>query len=90
MSHGIFNVTSLGPYNDVKWTALVSSSISSSLETMKSVAFAVVVFALSSFAPALADIYFLSDKIIGPDFYTAFEWEAIKDPTNGRVFVDLS
>lgn len=29
--------------------------------------------------------YSLSDTIVGEDFYNAFTFEAIADPTNGRV-----
>lgn len=55
---------------------------------MKSFAFfAAVITALSSFAPALAHIYSLSNEIVGPGFYSAFVWEAIADPTQGRVYV---
>ncbi|KAF8803219.1 glycoside hydrolase family 16 protein [Phlegmacium glaucopus] len=52
---------------------------------MKSVVFAAAFLALSSFTPALANIYLLNNRIIGPDFYNNFDWEAIADPTNGRV-----
>jgi len=44
-----------------------------------------VVLALGFFAPALATTYSLTDNIVGSGFYNAFEWEAIADPTNGRV-----
>jgi hypothetical protein len=30
-------------------------------------------------------IYSLSDEVCGPGFYGFFEWEAIEDPTHGRV-----
>jgi len=56
---------------------------------MKSVILVAAIFALLSFTPALAGTYLLSDEIIGSDFYTAFNWEAIEDPTRGRVtYVD--
>jgi hypothetical protein len=29
--------------------------------------------------------YSLSDNIVGDGFYSAFEWQAISDPTHGRV-----
>lgn len=29
--------------------------------------------------------YILTSDIIGPAFYSAFAWEAIVDPTHGRV-----
>ena len=32
--------------------------------------------------------YSLVDTVIGPDFYTFFQWQAIPDPTNGRVYVN--
>ena len=39
------------------------------------------------FIPACAygAIYSLSDEICGLGFYSFFEWEAIEDPTHGRV-----
>jgi hypothetical protein len=52
---------------------------------MKLVVFAAIFFALFSFTPALAAIYSLDEEIVGEDFYTAFDWEAIADPTQGRV-----
>ena len=36
---------------------------------------------------SLASLYFLSDNVVGPDFYQYFDWEAIPDPTHGRVLV---
>ncbi|KAH6901272.1 endo-beta-glucanase [Coprinopsis sp. MPI-PUGE-AT-0042] len=39
--------------------------------------------------PALAATYYMSDNIQGNGFYSAFEWQAISDPTHGRVrYVD--
>ncbi|KAG6830732.1 hypothetical protein H0H92_015011 [Tricholoma furcatifolium] len=35
--------------------------------------------------PAFASIYLIEDAIIGPDFYNTFNFEAIADPTHGRV-----
>ena len=32
-----------------------------------------------------AATYSISDTIVGTDFYSAFTFEAIADPTNGRV-----
>jgi hypothetical protein len=46
----------------------------------------VVVAVLFPFTSTLAATYQLSDEIVGPTFYTAFEWEAIADPTHGRVY----
>lgn len=40
---------------------------------------------LSAHTLALKGKYFLSDDIVGPAFYTHFDWEAIDDPTHGRV-----
>ena len=37
---------------------------------------------------SLANTYSLVDKVIGQDFYNFFEWMAIPDPTNGRVYVN--
>lgn len=31
--------------------------------------------------------YTLADNLAGFDFYDAFDWEAITDPSNGRVYV---
>ncbi|KAF9035192.1 endo-1,3(4)-beta-glucanase [Panaeolus papilionaceus] len=40
-------------------------------------------------APAFAATYSMSDEIIGSGFYNAFDWQAIADPTHGRVnYVD--
>jgi len=33
--------------------------------------------------------YSLVDTVVGPTFYTFFNWEAIPDPTNGRVYVNF-
>jgi len=45
------------------------------------------VFTSSSLS--FASTYFLSDNVVGPDFYHYFDWEAIPDPTHGRVnYVD--
>jgi len=32
--------------------------------------------------------YSLVDTVIGSTFYSFFDWEAISDPTNGRVYVN--
>lgn len=32
--------------------------------------------------------WFLTSNIVGPAFYSAFNWEAIVDPTHGRVCVN--
>jgi hypothetical protein len=34
---------------------------------------------------AMAAKYTLSDNIVGDGFYSAFDWQAISDPTHGRV-----
>lgn len=36
-------------------------------------------------AGGLASTYYLSENIVGNDFYRHFDWQAKKDPTNGRV-----
>ena len=36
-------------------------------------------------ARAYGAIYSLSDDVCGLGFYSFFEWEAIEDPTHGRV-----
>lgn len=36
---------------------------------------------------AQAQTYGLTDNWIGSAFWSAFEWQAIADPTNGRVYV---
>jgi len=45
--------------------------------------------ALFFFHPSLpvfaGNRYQLSNKIVGNDFYDNFNWEAINDPTHGRV-----
>ena len=38
---------------------------------------------------SLASTYFLSDNVVGADFYQYFNWEAMPDPTQGRVYVSL-
>ncbi|KAG5633600.1 hypothetical protein DXG03_006945, partial [Asterophora parasitica] len=44
---------------------------------------------LSLVGTALAATYPLSDNIVGDDFYDEFEFQAIDDPTHGRVnYVD--
>ncbi|KAF9035228.1 endo-1,3(4)-beta-glucanase [Panaeolus papilionaceus] len=44
---------------------------------------------LASLTLVQGNAYHLSDEIIGRDFFDAFEWEAIPDPTHGRVnYVD--
>ncbi|KAF6746910.1 glycoside hydrolase family 16 protein [Ephemerocybe angulata] len=44
---------------------------------------------LASVTGVLAGPYTLSDNIVGPAFFDAFEWQAIGDPTHGRVqYVD--
>ena len=45
------------------------------------------IVAVATIAPAFAATYSLIDNIIGGDFYNAFEWQNIYDPTNGRVYV---
>lgn len=43
---------------------------------------------LASFARAGAT-YNLNSNVVGSDFYSAFSFQAIADPTNGRVYVSL-
>jgi hypothetical protein len=40
---------------------------------------------LSVSSLSFASTFFLSDSVVGPDFYQFFDWEAIPDPTHGRV-----
>lgn len=40
---------------------------------------------LTNLVSVYAATYTLEDNIVGPDFYDAFEWQAIDDPTHGRV-----
>jgi hypothetical protein len=40
---------------------------------------------LSTHTLAFSGKYFLKDEIVGPAFYSYFDWEAIDDPTHGRV-----
>jgi hypothetical protein len=42
---------------------------------------------LSFTRPVLTATYPLSDAIVGSDFYKAFNFEAISDPSHGRVYV---
>jgi hypothetical protein len=45
---------------------------------------------LLTFAPSVLSAWYpRSDLIIGPDFYNAFNFEAIPDPTSGRVYTLL-
>lgn len=44
-------------------------------------------FALLIHRAISGDVYQVCDTIIGNDFYEAFEFEAIPDPTHGRVYV---
>ena len=39
-------------------------------------------------AYSLPDTYSLVDTVIGEGFYSSFEWQAMPDPTNGRVYVN--
>lgn len=59
---------------------------------MKAVAtlLALPALALATFTPPGADLYYISEDIVGPAFYTHFNWEAIVDPTHGRVYVKSS
>lgn len=41
-------------------------------------------------APTLGAKYSRSDSIVGPEFLTAFEFEAEADPTHGRVLVSFN
>ena len=48
-----------------------------------------LVSALSSVPFVSAATYSLSNNFVGSDFLSAFNWEAIADPTHGRVnYVD--
>lgn len=49
--------------------------------------FGALLFVSSLVAGSLAATYTLSDNYVGADFLTAFEHQAIADPTNGRVSV---
>lgn len=46
-----------------------------------------LLFVSSLVSGSLAATYTLSDNYVGTDFLTAFEHQAIADPTNGRVSV---
>lgn len=62
---------------------LLSLAIESAIPTMRfsspTAIFLSLVFLGSVFG------YSLTDTIIGSDFYDFFTWEAISDPTHGRV-----
>ncbi|KAH9475564.1 putative glycosidase C21B10.07 [Psilocybe cubensis] len=48
-----------------------------------------LLLSLAFLNPALAKTYALTDTVVGSSFYNFFEWEAIDDPTHGRVnYVD--
>jgi hypothetical protein len=42
---------------------------------------------LTQICGVIGATYTLSDNIVGNAFYDAFNWEAISDPTHGRVYV---
>ena len=42
-------------------------------------------FVLSLIRVGLGASYYLSENIVGNGFYRSFDWQAIKDPTHGRV-----
>ncbi len=44
-----------------------------------------VLLLLTNLSRVLAAPYFLTSNIVGNDFYRAFQWENISDPTHGRV-----
>ncbi|KAF5313916.1 hypothetical protein D9619_013047 [Psilocybe cf. subviscida] len=47
------------------------------------------VLALATFTYPGGGLYYISEDIVGSAFYTHFNWEAISDPTHGRVnYVD--
>lgn len=52
---------------------------------MKSSFLAFVALAVSGFAEAAT--YSIVDSVSGQAFLNAFSWQAIADPTNGRVYV---
>ncbi|KJA15431.1 glycoside hydrolase family 16 protein [Hypholoma sublateritium FD-334 SS-4] len=59
--------------------------------TMKDLTFhlTALLLLLTNLSHVLAAPYWITDNIVGNDFYRAFEWENIADPTHGRVnYVD--
>ena len=44
------------------------------------------VISLAQIPAILGATYTLSDTIVGNAFYDAFSWQAISDPTHGRVY----
>jgi hypothetical protein len=39
--------------------------------------------------PLARATYILTDNFVGKDFFFAFDWENIDDPTHGRVYAPL-
>lgn len=52
------------------------------LPSLLAIAYAICTAGISGVTGAK---YSLSDNIVGDGFYSAFEWQAISDPTHGRV-----
>lgn len=48
------------------------------------------VLALSGPLSVFGQTYLIKDNIVGDGFYSAFTFEAIADPTDGRVYVIVS
>lgn len=47
----------------------------------------VLAVSLINFVGVQAATYSLRDNIVGSSFFDSFEWQAIDDPTHGRVWV---
>jgi hypothetical protein len=61
------------------------STFLSSSRTMKILPFTGAITLLAFVTSVLGDFYPLSDDIVGSSFYDEFNFEAITDPTHGRV-----
>jgi hypothetical protein len=50
--------------------------------------FSILALSLLAFvSDAFAGLYYMTDNVVGSAFYTTFSFEAIPDPTHGRVSV---
>ena len=68
----------------------LSTTVNSSLDNMKSIrSLLLFLYTVSRSSLSFASTFFLSDNIVGADFYQQFDWESIPDPTNGRVYVSF-
>ena len=62
----------------------LSASSSFTMKNLSTLHFTALLF-LTDLSSVLATPYWITSNIVGNDFYRAFEWENIADPTHGRV-----